>query len=470
MHLRGTGLVSAAKPGRTWQTKGRQRCGMAAFTGPPAGHLAGRRPRTAGAAEGPGLQELRRSRPEGLPAPAPGPRSPGRPFFDGWFLRVTDPAAGLSLAVVLGLFWNRAVGRWAHHTRREGGGSKRAARPTQEHYICVSVGGPSAQGQALESAHLFPKTAESSLKLSWASAKEAVSEPPLRQAAIWLAPTCGRGELRYESSEHGIFEVTPSGVRCQLHGMGSRGLPWELEIDVQGALKPWAPEGWLRHLAPLGILPCRYTVHTLGTPARYDLRAPGGLANNGGTALELHGCGSAHLETNHGESFPQGWLYAQGTGVDGAKLVLTGGRFVIGPVTTVTWLLCLRLPGLPPLDFRTIDLDAMRVRRLSFKSKELVLEASRPWHRGGSTAPNVTLQIRAPASSYPVGGGLFVPTVEGFARSPGALESFDATAEVRVRGLAGGEASYSLRGCVLEFGGSFQDPELCRSLETAARS
>lgn len=251
-----------------------------------------------------------------------------------------------------------------------------------------------------------------------------------------------------------------------LRGRSADGAPWDLEVHIEGALRPWLPEGWLGRLWRTGLLPCRYLVHTLCTPARYALSAPGGLGERG-SPLSLAGDGTAHVETNFGESFPDGWIYAQGhasaSDGEGPVFVLTGGRFRIGPVAPLTWLLCLRLPGLPPLDFRTTDLDVVQVRRLSFAEKEVALEARRPLWRGG---PRVSLRLRAPAGSFGR-EGLYVPTPGGFARTPGAAESFSAVADLRVSGVNGGAGScFSLQGCVLEFGGAFQDQRELTALES----
>jgi len=93
-----------------------------------------------------------------------------------------------------------------------------------------------------------------------------------------------------------------------------------------------------------------------------------------------------------------------------------------------------------------------------------VLEARRRW----AGAPRVSLRLRAPSETFGRDGGLFVPTIDGFARSPGAVESFSASAEVQVNGLPSGRSStFKLEGCVFEFGGSFQDPAVCKAAEDA---
>lgn len=362
---------------------------------------------------------------------------PRRPFFDGWFARLTDQAAGLSLSVVLGLFWRAR--------RRRG-----ERRPAQEQYLCISARSPGQAGP-VASFHSFPDPARASVSVRMAQPRTAAElELPLRQAAVWSAPATRRGRLRYESADAGWLEVGPGGLSCDLRAEAGR-----IRIASSGAARPWAPEGWLGRLGPLGALPCRYVVQTLHTPSRYAFEGPG---------ADWRGEGSLHVETNFGESFPEGWLYAQGRGDDGAEVLIAGGRFSIGPVAPMTWLLRLRLPGLEPLEFRTTDLDSVRVGALSC-CRLLQLEVRRPLLRGGRL--RVSVRLSAPPSSFSSDGGLYVPTADGFSRSPGALESFAAVADIRVEGSreAVGTACH-IQGCLLEFGGSFQDPSVCESMVT----
>jgi len=285
---------------------------------------------------------------------------------------------------------------------------------------------------------------------------------PKRQAKAWSLPACGGAEMHYESDEHGSFSVGPAGMHCSLRGGGHQGCPpWQLNLRVDGQLRRWAPEGWLGSLWRLRVLPCRYLIHTLCTPAHYALHAPSGLGQPG-PSMSVEGDGVAHIETNFGEAFPEAWLYAQGHATTSLgqpiQLLIVGGRFKIGPVLPLTWLLCLKLPGWPQLEFRTTDLDSVHVRHLSFADGKVVLEAARPRWRRGKRSAQVTVHLSAPRSSFGR-HRLFVPTTEGFTRTPGTVESFAARAEVCVSSSNGVDAAtetFVCSGCLLEFGGTFQ--------------
>jgi hypothetical protein len=63
------------------------------------------------------------------------------------------------------------------------------------------------------------------------------------------------------------------------------------------------PEGWLGRT---GLLPCHYSVQSLGSIAEYKVEMPGGGSSQG--------TGVAHVETNYGVAFPKGWCRDLGWG------------------------------------------------------------------------------------------------------------------------------------------------------------
>ncbi|CBN77444.1 conserved unknown protein [Ectocarpus siliculosus] len=279
------------------------------------------------------------------------------------------------------------------------------------------------------------------------------------------------------------------------------------ELSVAASFRyrqPWSeerpnsagPEGWLQRT---GLLPLHYFVQSMGSEAGYSLKATG-------APRAVVGRGSIHMEANYGESFPTGWVWAQGCsatkglcgnvfrdgeltnpdggsaqeasagrraaggkadGLGGSKkdsatprFVLTGGRFVIGPITTTSFVLAFRSER-HNWNFRTTDLD------------RIVVTASRKDHRltlvAKSWGDNRVLKadIRAPEGSF--GSAIYVPTPEGFSNAPGCVESYAATARFRLytKGdkLEGDgvtrplvlreEVEFKL--AALEFGGEYQD-------------
>ncbi|CAM9846637.1 unnamed protein product [Ectocarpus fasciculatus] len=104
------------------------------------------------------------------------------------------------------------------------------------------------------------------------------------------------------------------------------------ELSVAASFRhrqPWSeerpnsagPEGWLERT---GLLPLHYFVHSMGSEAGYSLKATG-------APRAVVGRGSIHMEANYGESFPTGWVWAQGCS---ATEGLCGNVFRDGELTT----------------------------------------------------------------------------------------------------------------------------------------
>lgn len=221
---------------------------------------------------------------------------------------------------------------------------------------------------------------------------------------------------------------------------------------------PAGPEGWLSRT---GLLPCHYFVHSFGSPASYQLRRWGETSPPLARAL-------VHMERNYGEAFPTGYTWAQATAPNGsAFLVATGGLFVIGPVTSLTYIIGFRAPGRYDAcsaggivtssnfawDFRTTDLDRIRARR-SPCAGELALNAT---SRDGRR--RLLLFFSAPPNSF--GEAMPIPTQNGFSSIPGCRESYAASvsikAEVRSHGRRWEQVlDISTSLVALEFGGSWQ--------------
>ncbi|CAM9902697.1 unnamed protein product [Laminaria digitata] len=235
----------------------------------------------------------------------------------------------------------------------------------------------------------------------------------------------------------------------------------------------------------------------MGSEAGYSLKATD-------APRAVVGRGSMHMEANYGESFPTGWVWAQGcsateglygnvfqdgevvddgsgfssdtkggsgTGIgDGgdeeesmetpARFVLTGGRFVIGPVTTNSFVMAFRSKE-HSWNFRSTDLDRIAVK--ASRAENRLKLVARSW--GGNRV--LKADIHAPAASF--GSAIYVPTPEGFSDAPGCVESYAATATFRLytKGdKADGDGvtrplvlreEVEFKLAALEFGGDFQD-------------
>ncbi len=311
-----------------------------------------------------------------------------RPWFEGWFFRVVDHATGASAAIIFGSVRLRQRRRprdlqaaFDEHllvlAYRDGRGAEVSRSVLLDgHEVALSGGSERGRGP----------------RVSWWSARH--------------------GGMRV-SDVGTVLDVRFSdGVRLVANMSGGARIPWsEARPDHDG------PEGWLGHT---GLLPCHYFVHSFGSPSTYAVWHGGARVRHiGGRAL-------AHVERNYGASFPTGWTWAQASAAAGrAFLVLTGGRFVIGPLTIASYVIGLRAAPRQALrwDFRTTDLDRVRDVRRPCEGTLFVNATSRDGRR------RLELLLAAPPHSF--GGPIMVPTDAGkFSAQPGCRESYAAVAHV----------------------------------------
>ena len=316
----------------------------------------------------------------------------------------------------------------------------------------------------------------------------------------------GGGEFSWWSERHGGMRVKGDDALLDLRF--SHGL--RLVANISSPRVLWdssrpneaGPEGWLSRT---GLLPCHYFVHSFGSPTRYALWHGSGQTNGGrgmsdgrrhrrggsgvgstttssssssiGTDARHSGMGRpprlqgssalAHVERNWGASFPSGWVWGQATSTDGRTfLVFTGGRFVIGPLTTDSYVIGLRAVGRSGeggeggedrqlnWDFRTTDLDRVREIREPCAGSLSINATSRDGTR------RLSLRLSAAPSTF--GARIMVPTMtDGFSDEPGCRESHVAKAHVVAWQVDSGRELLraDIPRAVLEFGGGFQCTE-----------
>lgn len=218
-----------------------------------------------------------------------------------------------------------------------------------------------------------------------------------------------------------------------LRGAGGPHVPWN--SDGSG------PEGWLSDLP----LPIHWFVYSLRSPLiSYDLQ-------NTKTGKSIHGSnGAVHLEKNWGESFPKKWIWSEGIsrGDDNVTFAISGGLVGFSVISVDAYLIGYRNPsaGLS-LDFRpdnsvvTAKIDgcsgavSLTVRSLSHK---------------------VEFQIFGSPKTF--SSCLFGPETKGFERA--CVESYDATATVVVSQMSLFGFMYKvvdkriITNAALEFGGN----------------
>lgn len=354
--------------------------------------------------------------------PFPIAARPSGSFFDGWFLRVVDHAHGRSLAFIVGAYQPKGYPRAAYESS----------------WVSVLVASE-------DGATVTEQTFAGDVNMTLLSARSPSSWPDQVSPPRFELSVPSLLTLRVDGDEV-TLDANINGLRVDVHVSAPRAA-WDASAP-NGA----GPEGALRHVP--WALPCHYFVHSLASPARYTVHGVG-------DGVAMSGVGFAHLETNYGALFPKAWVWVQGIDALGTThLLVTGGKFVVGGITTMTYIVAYRSPSAGALNFRTTDADSITVLeqdacagRLSIGAAPSLLSAL--WKRG----LHISLSVSASVASF--SDPLFVPTAAGWSNDPGSVESFHARADVRVaaRGSGAGDAaleSTSLTLVALEFGGDFR--------------
>ena len=133
--------------------------------------------------------------------------------------------------------------------------------------------------------------------------------------------------------------VVPSHSRNHIH------TTYTYQIRITANLsnrEPWNPEK-PNTAGPEGAfallpLPCHYYVQSLGSNATYE------VFDRSKSTIVRRGTGLAHMEANYGSFFPTSG-YGLTIGNDnGVRLLLTGGKFLIGPIVTDSYIIAFRDP------------------------------------------------------------------------------------------------------------------------------
>lgn len=392
--------------------------------------------------------------------PQPLPSSNRSQWFEGWFVRLVDHDAKASVALILGSLRRRqeALGHNDSHTlgartSRTEHCSELLHRREHGRTCALPVGTDDFDEHILVLAYRNRRGRHHTYTAHLHGPGVTLSGPSREAGAGWSSDG-GGPQMVWWSRRHGgmavhgntaSIDVTlPGGLTLVANISGPRVAWSDVSPDREG------PEGWL---ARTGLLPCHYFVHTFGSRTTYRLRH--------GTRRAFAGIARSHMERNYGDTFPAGYTWAQASAQGGAAyLVLTGGLFVVGPLTTRSYIVGLRAPpggvtddGLS-WDFRSTDLDRIRALRRPCAGKLELNATARNGRR------RLLLRLSAPPDSF--GAPMPIPTEDGFSNQPGCRESYAAIAHVvalvrrSVTSMWEEQLRLSVPLATLEFGGTWQ--------------
>ena len=353
------------------------------------------------------------------------------PFFQGWLVRTVDHACQRSVILIVGSF------------------SKGGSRRFDEHYVFCGVETPDGAQQF----EAFPDPSGVSITGSRPSLPFPVRLSPFMQKTniTWAAKNLGWFKF---NDEECCADFKLGGARVRFTAKNR--VPWS-PTNTHSA----GPEGMLGYIPFL--LPCHYFVHSCGSDCDYALELPTSRRSESSVRSllsathTLSGRGHAHIEGNHGTCFPQGWVWAQAVSRDNrASFSLTGGRFEIGPLSPLTFILFVRSNGRTRI-FRTTDLDKVEYD-LDGVSGTVKITAQSVF---GQSKAVITITPQGPFERA-FGKPIHIPTPAGFSDAPGCRETYTAIADVACFDYDAEAGEYRPAETVrfpltaLEFGGSFQ--------------
>lgn len=236
----------------------------------------------------------------------------------------------------------------------------------------------------------------------------------------------------------------------QADGIGSAN-EREIDITISGTAslyaivsdrEPWSfhssrgPEGVLEHLR---ILRSHWSVYSTASRTMFRYVSP---------TEKLEGRGLAHQESNWGESFPQAYVWAQGSTSDGrAQVILGGGIQSVGGANIEGWLLGIRTPSLR-WDFKSYWPNTHFQTQIDASNGSLRMVSR-------STCRKVEIEIKANRETF---SRLATPTRQGFDYRTVQSNSADVTIRAYRIGICGKATlleSLQIPNAALEFGGGY---------------
>ena len=223
---------------------------------------------------------------------------PKGPWFEGWYVRLTDIKEHRSVAVITTTQLN------PDEAFKTGKGSSG--------YLAILV--QNGEGQPTQSFESFPQKTFIRTQGKDLSLKAAINNADF----TWEAPQYG-----WLSPEG--FDLRIPG-QVEVKARLSEGKPWSRYF------KNWGPEGFGSFMP---LIPLHWFVQSLSSHADYYLK----MRDAKGTTTEINSQASAHIEKNWGKTFPKSWVWLQADDVGhGKSLALAGGVLKMGPLNIKTYL------------------------------------------------------------------------------------------------------------------------------------
>ncbi len=332
------------------------------------------------------------------------------PFFEGWYYRITDPASGRRIAVIVASYLLP--------------GQRYEPGMFMPGYLAVLIN----KDGGSESIELFPQQTQ--------LLKGGV---PVNEYFLFNQPADFEWKSEYGSITQKTIDID---VPCSL----------SLHAGIEGRI-PWDDSSEMGPEGPMLFMPvikAHWYVYSLGSDVSYELTLmPDGFPDI------YEGSGYIHQEKNWGHTFPEAWIWLQGVNEDNsAHIALSGGKVPLGKDYMTSWLAGYRSKTLNWNYIGGEELPIAAIPAGTIIHTEIDACAGTFYFSALNPARKFVVDASAPVDSFfPVS----IPTLNGFQEN-GGIESFDATIIVSAYKNQGHSTLIEktvFNGAALEFGAGY---------------
>ncbi|KAL3859385.1 hypothetical protein ACJMK2_009608 [Sinanodonta woodiana] len=345
------------------------------------------------------------------------------PFFEGWYMRITDFDRRDSLGILFG----QVLPKQGINTSEPLVLASILRRENCQNRVCQLV-----------SYNAIFTPAQTKVTVN---GKPVVSNPDDASSANF------QFEMN-SGSEGGLFIQNANSTTFYFR-IGNLSLKGELGPNVPWAPNGGGPEGWLSHLP----LPLHWFVYSLRSPLKMYI-----LTDIGRKQTVVGHNGVAHLEKNWGLSFPKAWIWAEGVSdyTKNISFALSGGLVPFSFISLSAYLIGYRNP-LENIDINFRPDNSVITLLKDDCKREVNISAKSLFY---------TLEINLFSTNSSFSSCLFGPQETGFRKA--CVESYDAIANIRVykSSILGVFVhklidKQTLTDVALEFGGTYVCGNMC---------
>lgn len=297
-------------------------------------------------------------------------------WYEGWFVRVTDPVNHRSFATIT----TSAAAENAPLTAT-------SVMPGYAALVYTETPANPNHPAKTKSVEFFP------------------------ERTFAVSHTAEQNHPRFTWTAEGIGQVTDRDIQLRFPSGEDVEIKFGMRKPWSASSSTWSPGGLSTYLP---FVPLAWWVESLGTPVEYRLKLKNGEVASG--------TGYAHIEKNWGKIFPRSWMWVQATNRDNSgHLALAGGLVGFGPLEIKAYMIGYKT--------KTIDLE-IRPDQGLFVSYDTEIDSCEG--RFKITAKNLRDKIEIVATADPATfASVSIPTRNGYQKARGK-ESFSAQIEVSV--------------------------------------